>query len=85
MVKMPNGADVNYFASDSQTPLMTAVGNADLQIFNLLINMGADVNHVNKLGKIFIYYMQAFQEKWTIWRAMVKALKRIKSIFKYTK
>lgn len=77
MVKMliANGADVNYFASDSQAPLMIAVGNADLQIFNLLINMGADVNHVNKLGKTCIYYMQAFQEQWTIWRAMVKELK----------
>ena len=77
MVKMliANGADVNYFASDSQAPLMIAVSNADLQIFNLLINMGADVNHVNKLGKTCIYYMQAFQEQWTIWRAMVKALK----------
>lgn len=77
MVKMliANGADVNYFASDSQTPLMIAVGNADLQIFNLLINMGADVNHVNKLGKTCIYYMQAFEEQWSIWRAMVKELK----------
>ena len=77
MVKMliANGADVNYFVSDSQTPLMIAVGNADLQTFNLLINMGADVNYVNKLGKTCIYYMQAFQEQWTIWRAMVKELK----------
>lgn len=77
MVKMliSNGADVNYFASDSQTPLMIAVSNADLQIFNLLLNMGADVNHANKLGKTCIYYMQAFQEQWTIWRAMVKELK----------
>lgn len=77
MVKMliSNGADVNYFVSDSQAPLMIAVGNADLQTFNLLINMGADVNYVNKLGKTCIYYMQAFQEQWTIWRAMVKELK----------
>lgn len=77
MVKMliANGADVNYFVSDSQAPLMIAVGNADLQTFNLLINMGADVNYVNKLGKTCIYYMQAFQEQWTIWRAMVKELK----------
>lgn len=77
MVKMliANGADVNYFASASQAPLMIAVGNADLQTFNLLINMGADVNYVNKLGKTCIYYMQAFQEQWTIWRAMVKELK----------
>lgn len=76
MVKMliANGADVNYFSSESQTPLMIAVGNADLQIFNLLINMGADVNYINKLGKTCIYYMQAFQEQWTIWHAMVKAL-----------
>lgn len=77
MVKMliANGADVNYFSSDSQAPIITAVSNADLQIFNLLINMGADVTYTNKLGKTCIYYMQAFQEQWTIWRAMLKELK----------
>lgn len=77
MVKMliSNGADVNFFNSESQTPLMIAVSNADLQIFNLLINMGADVNHANSLGKTCIYYMQAFQEQWTIWRAMLQTLK----------
>ncbi|MDY5050992.1 MAG: ankyrin repeat domain-containing protein [Candidatus Mucispirillum faecigallinarum] len=77
MVKMliSNGADVNFFNSESQTPLMIAVSNADLQIFNLLISMGADVNHANSLGKTCIYYMQAFQEQWTIWRAMLQTLK----------
>lgn len=76
MVKMllANGADANFFSKDSQSPLMAAVSNSDLQTFHLLLNMGADANLENKLGKTCIYYMQSFNDQWTIWRAMVEAL-----------
>lgn len=76
MVKMllANGADSNFFSPESYSPLMAAVANADLQIFHLLLNMGADANAENKLGRTCIYYMQAFNEQWTIWRGMIEAL-----------
>ena len=76
MVKMllANGADSNFFSPESYSPLMAAVANSDLQTFHLLLNMGADANAENKLGRTCIYYMQSFNEQWTIWRGMIEAL-----------
>lgn len=76
MVKMllANGADSNFFSPESYSPLMAAVANSDLQTFHLLLNMGADANAENKLGRTCVYYMQSFNEQWTIWRSMIEAL-----------
>ena len=50
------GADINKPKSDEYTPLMTALFEGDRDIFNLLLDLGANINYQDKSGKSILMH-----------------------------
>ena len=52
---LEKGADVNAITRGKQTPFLGAVGGGDIEIANLLIDAGADINAQFKDGRTALH------------------------------